>query len=135
MDVLADESVAVHVALALQQQRAPRAKVAPTKVCREDKDLLCILHHGVIDGDIVAIGIHLINSLLLLRRAHDILYAFKDVVDAGRIHAQSIDNRLHTPYKDTGIPEKVMLADIVLGSFQVRLFLELVDTINLAVAR
>ena len=135
VDVLADESVAVHVALALQQQRAPCAEVAPAEVCREDEDLLGILHHGIVDGNVVAVGIHLINSLLLLWRAHDILYALKDIVDARRIDTQGIDDGLDAPHKDAGIPEEVMLTDIVLGGLQVRLFLELVDTIDLAVAR
>ena len=134
LDVLANEGVAIHVALALQAQRAPCAKVAPTKIGGANKNLLSLLHHGIVDGDIVAIAINIIDDLLFLWRSQLILQTLKDAIDAGSIHSEGIDDGLDTPNEDACVPEIIVLLDILLSCRQVGLLTELVDTEQLLVA-
>ena len=75
------------------------------------------------------------KQLILLASSDNKLDALKDIVDAGCVHAQRIDDGLHAPDKDAGIPKEVILTDIVLRCLQIRFLLELVDTVDLAVAR
>ena len=71
MNIVADDRVAIKIVMLLQHQRSPCAEVGPSEVGWAHEDLLRLLHNGVVDRDILALGIALVNHLALSRCAVD----------------------------------------------------------------
>ena len=128
----------LHVALGIGYhtlvERPPRAQVAPSEVGREDVDLFGLLHHSIVDTDAWTLGEAAVDDALLFRGAIDVLQAFEDFRYLGGIYAQCIDDGGDAEDEDAAVPEVVRETDIALGSLQVGLLAEGVDTIYLAVA-
>ena len=68
VDFLADADIAIEILLALLMQRSPGAKVTPTEVRRTDKDLLGLLHNGIVNRDIFAFREEAVDLFLLFLR-------------------------------------------------------------------
>ena len=134
LDVLAYAAVAVEVAWSLQKQRAPCAKVAPTKVGRTNEDFFSLFHDGIVDRDILTLRIFLIDHSLLLVGTHDIEHAFEDFAESWFVYAECVDDGFYIPHKDTCIPEIVVLLNIFLCCLKIWFLAESVYTEYLLVA-
>ena len=134
IDVITDAYITVEVFLALFVKRTPSAEITPPEVCRTDEDLLSLLHNGVVDGDVLTFGEQAVDLFLFLSCSVDWQHGFKDLSHCGLVDAEGIDDGVHIPDEDTGIPEEVILFDVFLSSLQIGLFAEGIYTENLLVA-
>ena len=132
--VFADASVSVHIVRCLLQQRPPCSEVAPSEVGRYDVNLLCFLHDGVIDRDALAFGIYGIDAFLLCRCPIDVFHIFEDAVDGWGIHTECVDDCGDVPDEDAGVPEEVVLPDILFCRLKVGFLPEGIDDKELFVS-
>src|SRR5574344_2175570 len=119
----------------LHEQTSPCAKITPSEISRTNKDFFCFLHDGIVDRDIIALTITLVYHFLLLRCVINAEHTLKQLCHRRLINSESIDDRVDTPNKNTCIPKIIILANILFGSNQIRLFTERINTEYFLVTR
>ena len=134
LHVLSDHGVAIDVLGRLQEQAAPGAEVAPSEVGGADEDLLRLLHDGVVDGDVLALRIDLVDDALLVGCAEHGAYAVEDLGYVGLIDAEGIDDGGCAPNEDARVPEEVFLFQVGLRHLALRLLVKLIDAEYLPIA-
>ena len=120
--------------LCLHKQRAPSAKITPTKVCRTYKYLLHLFHDGIIDRYVLTLWISFVYHLLLLVGAIDGQHALEYLTQHGLENAEGVDDSAYVPYKNASIPEIAFVFDILCCCLKIRFLLETVNAENLLVA-
>ena len=101
-------------------QRPPSSQITPSKAGRKDKNLIRLFHNGIIHRNVLAQRKILVNQLLLLVRIIIRKQALEHFRNGRLVYAQSVHHRIYIPYKDTGIPEKIIFLNIAPGCFQIR---------------
>ena len=133
--VRADGHIVRKVFLQLPVQRAPSAKVAPTEVGRKDENLVGLLQNSIIDRNVRAGGEQAVDVLLLSRRVVDRQQRLEHFGNLGLPEAERVDDGVDVPHKDARIPQVILPAYVLLGSFHIRFLLERIDAENLLVHR
>ena len=108
-------------------ERAPGAQIGPAKVHAQHVDILRFFHHAVIDGDIRAVGEILVNERMLLRRIEDGAAQVETGCDFRQVLVERVENRLHIPEEDTGIPEEFAAFVENFSKLQIRFLGERLD--------
>lgn len=135
MDIVAHNGIATVVLREQFVKGTPRPDVAPTEFCRRDEDFVSVLHDGIVNGDVFAGGVYLVNLRLLLWGIIDGDEGFELIADIAAIDAKGIDDGGDAPNEDAGVPKVVLLLDVVLGGGQIGLLAEGIDTIDVLMAQ
>ena len=100
-------------------QRSPSTQITPSKAGRKDKNLIRLLHNGIIHRNILAQREILVNHFLLLVRIIIRKQTLEHLRNGRLIYAQGIHHRIYIPHKNTGIPEEIIFLNIAPGCFQI----------------
>ena len=117
---------AAHLGIArfiLRQQRAqrtPATQVTPSELRRQHKDILRLLHHRIVDGNLLASREEALQLLRLFVRKQGRLQLVHHSGNLRRIPAYGIRNRVRVPHKNPRVPEIIPRSQIPLCRFHVR---------------
>ena len=94
-------------------QRSPRPEIAPSEVRGIDKYLLGFFHNGIVYGNILAKRELLVYHILLL--GHIIIreYVLEAMGNFRMIDPESVDYGTDIPYENAGIPQILVLLDVL----------------------
>lgn len=105
-------------------QRTPASQVTPAEVHRKHINLLCLLHHRIVNRNLFASRdepFQLVRLSLCVQARSQFIHHPRNL---RRIHSQSSRNRFHVPHKDSRIPQVVSCIQILLCCFHIGLFAE-----------
>ena len=101
------------------------AKVRPSQISLNDINLIGLLHHGVVNGDLLTGRKQFLDGLILRTSPERRGYPVHDFSDPRSVGTHLGDNGSGTPDEYPGVPKVCACGKIFLGGDKVRLFLEL----------
>ena len=135
LHILTDTSIFIPIFLQLTMQRTPCTQITPSKIRRENKYLISFFQNSIIHRYILAILKLFIYFFLFLIRVIIRKHRLEYICYLRLINTHCINNCIHIPNKDTGIPKEIRSGNIFLSGLFIRFLFKSIDTINLFIGR
>ena len=129
-DILAYLGVAVLVLREEGTEAAPAAQVAPAELGWQSKNILRLLHHGIVNAYLLAGWEEFADYLFLLLGIERIGHFVYDGCELGLEGADGSADGVDVPHEDAGVPIVVASSKVLLGCLQVWLFLESLNLVD-----
>ena len=124
MNILPYHGIAFGIMRQKRPQRTPCSNIAPSEITRNSVDIISLLHHSIVNRNLLACRENLFNHLGL-RRSPESLGHLVHLLRKIRIEsADRLCNSIDIPYEYTCIPQIISCCKILLSHLQSRFFTE-----------
>src|SRR5205814_2013047 len=111
-------------------QGEPATDVVPAIRRLYDQALGRLLHHGIVNANLLQVGIFAAQDLVAVRRCPGVRDAADGRVQLGFVFLQRLQDRRRLPDEDAAVPEVFARLDVAAGLRLLRLLAELAHAVD-----